>query len=225
MRATAACVSPRADPAMEHDHVEPDLVRSLGAYVRGRMPTSADADDLVQTVLLRLVESREEPVRASVHAWLRTVARHAIADFYRRRSREVGDVNEEELDEEELSGTERDGTELDDAVHVPDGASAGALGDDAPEITRCLAPLLARLDPDDRTILERVDLNGESQAEIARELDVSLSTVKSRTQRARSRLEAALVARCEFERDGRGMPVGPARCRPAAQPGDCGCAS
>ncbi len=183
---------------MEPTRAESGFLKPLQAFVRQRMPSAADADDVVQTVLLRMVESREAPVRASVHAWMRTVARNAIADFHRARIRAL-----EEFEEEE---------------HATEAPKA-----DAPEIVECLAPLLAGLGPSDRTILERVDLRGESQADIARELSVSLSTVKSRIQRARARLKNELISRCEFERDGQGIPVGPVRCKTEAKSSSCGC--
>ena len=183
---------------MESGHTESDFLRPLQAYVRRRMSSSADADDVVQTVLLRMVEAQQSPVRASVHAWMRTVARNAIVDFHRARIRALEEFEE---DAQAIQGTQAD----------------------APEIVACLAPLLAGLSPADRSLLERVDLHGESQADIARELSVSLSTVKSRTQRARERLKSALISRCEFERDGLGMPIGPVRCRTESRSSSCDC--
>lgn len=91
---------------------------------------------------------------------------------------------------------------------------------DALDLARCLRPLLDALDEDDRSILEQVDAAGRSQADLARELGVSLSTVKSRVQRARQRLRASIERCCELELDARGTPIDARRReRPACGPG------
>lgn len=85
------------------------------------------------------------------------------------------------------------------------------------ELARCLEPLLAELEPRDREILQRVEIEGEAQVELARELALPLSTLKSRVQRARRRLRERYESCCALELDGRGVPLG---CAPRAQ--DCG---
>lgn len=170
----------------------------LRTWVRGRVPSSADADDVVQTVLLKLVESGRAESITSTHAWLRATARNVIADLHRSRA-----------------------SRSTDSAEVTDVASVGQ-GEDA-EIARCLGPLLARLEPADRDVIQRVDVDGESQAALARELELSASGLKSRVQRARARLRDAVLARCVVEFDGRGRPVGAPSCRPGGDGGRCGC--
>jgi RNA polymerase sigma-70 factor (ECF subfamily) len=154
----------------------------LRAFVRRRVQSDADADDVVQDVLTKLVTNGPEP-SGSVHAWLFTVARHAIIDRSRTR-REHADLGAIELAEEPPEGE-------------------GAAG----ELARCLGPMMAALSDDDRLVLTRVDLGGESQADFARELGVSASGLKSRVQRARSRLRAVLESCCSVARDQRGRPI------------------
>jgi RNA polymerase sigma-70 factor (ECF subfamily) len=170
----------------------------LRSYVRRRVATSSDADDVVQTALLRLLESEAVSSDSSAQAWLLAAARNAIADHHRARARSGEPLTEPEA----VPGTE------------PDEAS---------DITECLAPVLAALAEDDRALLRRVDVEGDSQAELARELGLSVSGLKSRVQRARERLRKAVIARCEFERDRSGRPVGPATCRPRAAEDSCAC--
>jgi RNA polymerase sigma-70 factor (ECF subfamily) len=53
----------------------------------------SDADDVVQTVLVKLTESLrdfEYDPAGSFRAWLRTVTNHALSDFAARRQREAG---------------------------------------------------------------------------------------------------------------------------------------
>jgi RNA polymerase sigma-70 factor (ECF subfamily) len=175
-----------------------DFIGPLRTYVRRRVPSSSDADDVVQTVLLRLLESDVEQSLASPTAWVLSAARTAIADHHRSRARSA-----------EL---------LPNTFEIPT-----SQPEDASDITECLVPLLAGLASDDQALLRRVDLEGESQAALAQEMGLSVSGLKSRVQRARGRLRDAVLSRCEFERDSQGSPIGPATCRPTTSPNGCGC--
>jgi RNA polymerase sigma-70 factor (ECF subfamily) len=62
------------------------------------------------------------------------------------------------------------------------------------------------LSPDDRAVLEQVELAGTSQAQMATEADVPASTIKSRVQRARLRLREHFERCCAIELDARGNP-------------------
>jgi RNA polymerase sigma-70 factor, ECF subfamily len=168
----------QADP-LTHEFLE-----RLRSFVRRRVQRDVDADDIVQEVLAKLVAKGGEVQSGSVHAWLFTVARRAIIDHFRARK-------EHDQLPEEVSG------------EGPESCDRSA----ASELSRCLEPMLASLGQADRSILSRVDMFGESQATIARELGLSPSAVKSRVQRARTRLRAVLDACCAVERDCRGVPV------------------
>jgi RNA polymerase sigma-70 factor, ECF subfamily len=175
-----------------------DFTARLRTYVRRRVSSSSDADDVVQTVLLRLLESGREQSLSSPNAWLLAAARTAIVDHHRARAKSA----------EAFS----------DAT-----ASSSSQSDVASDITDCLMPLLADLPEEDRTLLRRVDVEGRAQSELARELGLSPSGLKSRVQRARARLREAVLARCVFERDAQGVPVGPATCRPGPSQDRCEC--
>ena len=59
-------------------------------YARSRLPTDADADDLTSDVFARALGSVAgyDPSRGNPRMWLMGIARHAAADWYRRRSPE-----------------------------------------------------------------------------------------------------------------------------------------
>jgi RNA polymerase sigma-70 factor (ECF subfamily) len=178
--------------------VENDFIARLRTFVRKRVPSSSDADDIVQTVLLRLLEFGRKQSLSSPNAWLLAAARTAIADHHRARARSA--------------------EELLDATAIPSSQS-----DDASDIVRCLVPLLAELPHEDRALLQRVEMEGQPQAQLAREIGLSDSGLKSRVRRARARLRKALLARCIFERDAQGAPVGRATCRPGSSRDRCAC--
>lgn len=161
----------------------------LRRYVEKRVRSSSDADDVVQTVLLRLLETQARGALASPHAWVTAAARSAIVDVLRARARP------------DAAGTE----------DVEAGAAPEVETRD--EASECLVPLLALLSAEERSLLERVDVGGEAQSALSRELGLSASGMKSRVQRARARLRDLVLARCQVERDARGEPTGPATCR------------
>lgn len=164
----------------------------LHRFVRGHVPSDADADDVVQEVLLRLWQRRDEVDPAATPAWLFMVARNAIADFHRGRGRRP-----------EPLASDFDAPE-------PKPEQRRSLAD-------CLVPMLEDLDADDRDVLQRIDLRDGSQQDLARELGLSPSGAKSRVQRARARLLRAVADCCRVELDRRGLPLDDHTCRR-----DCG---
>lgn len=185
--------------------------RELGARLRAwaaRRVDPADADDIAQSAMLRLLERRDEVEAGSVAAWLFAVTRNAVADHYRRKTNAFA---------------------LDASGEPPD-LRASELTDDAlGELSDCIEPMLGALSAADADVLRRVDLEGEPQVALAARLGVAPSTLKSRVQRARAKLRAALDACCHIERGRDGAPVGVERgasCAPeACDPGTAAAAN
>lgn len=161
-----------------------EFLTRLRAFVRGRVRSEHDAEDIVQDVLTKFVQHDDSINAQSVYAWLFTVARRAIID----RSRAAGGRNHAGLDNAS-------------AIDLADDASVSS------ELSRCMEPMLESLDREERILLQRVDMLGESQADVARELGMSMSGLKSRVQRARQRLRARLEDCCTIERDPTGQPA------------------
>ena len=67
----------------------------------------------------------------------------------------------------------------------------------AEDISSCLQPLLLLLGEEERTLLQKVDMEGKSQKTLAKEQGVSYPTVKSKVQRARKKLKGLLLACCK----------------------------
>jgi RNA polymerase sigma-70 factor, ECF subfamily len=158
----------------------------LRVYVARRV-NPADADDVVQTVMLKLLERRDEIATGSVSAWLFTVTRNAVAEYYRKLPPEVD--------------LERFGDLPDENSGDPADRTIGTLSD-------CLDPMLRTLSQSDADLLRRIDLGGEAQTALAAQLHVPLSTLKSRVQRARTRLRSAFEECCSIELSRDGTPIG-----------------
>jgi RNA polymerase sigma-70 factor (ECF subfamily) len=157
----------------------------LRAFVRRRIGDAADADDVTQGVFLKLygaLPTVREP--RQLRAWAYRAARNSVIDYYRTRSRACRRLFE--------------GESLDTA------AAAGPDVTAAARLASCIPPSLQQLSPDDRELLERFDVRGESQVAAARALDLTVSGMKSRVQRARTRLKRALERCCAITVDRRG---------------------
>lgn len=175
------------------------LWRSLGgglrAYFSGRTRDANEVDDLVQETFLRahtgLAELRDAE---RAEAWLARIARNVWIDA-RRRARGV------------------DADEIDPPAP-----------DDAPELTAVVAGwldgMISALEPVDREILRRHDLEREPLAALADSLGLSLSATKARARRGREKLRLELEACCRFEFDRRG---GLLDVRRRSEDDACGC--
>lgn len=159
-----------------------ELRRALHGFIARRVSDPDTADDLTQDVLLKAHRSDTETRSVDdVAAWLYRIARNTIVDHYRHRDRHP---RPGELPPEVVA------RELDDDA---DAARAQLAG--------CLRPMVEGLDLIYRDALTLTDLGDLSQAEAARRAGISNSAMKSRVQRARAQLRAAVAACCAVRTD------------------------
>lgn len=172
---------------------------ALHGFFRKRVADPQLRDDLVQEVLLRVHERREQ-LRDDdrLDAWVFRIARNVLIDHYRRRP------PAEALTDAELA----------EPAPEPDNDSARVLG-------AWLRGRIASLPAPAREALELTELRGLSQREAAEALGLPYSTLKSRVQRGRDQLHAELLGCCAVELDARGKVTDfvprPNGC------GSCGC--
>ncbi|HET9013184.1 MAG TPA: sigma-70 family RNA polymerase sigma factor [Gemmatimonadaceae bacterium] len=158
-----------------------DRVRALVAM---RVAQPADADDITQDVLERVLRRRAQLRDAErADAWLARIVRNAVVDHHRQR-RLPAPADPAVLD----------------AVAVGDDDRPSASGRLAP----CVQPLVDSLPPPYAEALRLTDLGTHTQEDAAARLGLSASGMKSRVQRGRRLLEAALHGCCTVERDTRG---------------------
>lgn len=158
----------------------------LHAHIRARVASDADAQDLLQEVFVA-IGSREAalPQVDNVQAWLATITRNAITDYYRARAKH-GRVAEQLSASAEVGGDRR----------------VQELGDDVEgELSACLRPFVPRLPAPYAQALTLTDLGGMSQVEAAQQLGLSVSAMKSRVQRGRAKLKAIVLRCCDVQLD------------------------
>ncbi len=142
------------------------------AFLSARVPTPADADDLLQQSLLRAgdrLHTLRDP--ASLRAWFYRLLRRAVADHHARRAR-----YEQRLDQ----------LAVEVETQTPEETASCA----------CSLGLLAELRPGYRKMLEAVDLEDRPLGEVAAELGISVNNATVRLHRARRALREALAEHC-----------------------------
>lgn len=147
--------------------------KELLAYLRHRLDSVPEAEDLLQEVFLRALRQGQRFCAVNQpRAWIFQVARNALADRLR--------VHRENLPLPEVLASENH--DASDAVD---------------DLSQCLPRVLSELKPADRLAIELCDLGGAPQQVLAEHLGISLSGAKSRLQRARQRLKERMESACQ----------------------------
>ena len=157
-----------------------ELRAGLHRYVSSKVKVDV-AEDIVHDILLRVLQN-EDKLIAAEHpiAWVYTVAKNRIADYYRNTSKSShSNVNVEEFSAE----TEDISNDIDN------------------HFAKCLRPLANRLDAKHKEALLLTDFDELKQTDVAKQLGISLSGMKSRVQRARIKLKNELLDCCAVEID------------------------
>jgi RNA polymerase sigma-70 factor, ECF subfamily len=146
-------------------------VPSLRAFAISLSGQVDRADDLVQDTLLRALANIDRFERGTnLNAWLFTILRNLFHSEYRKRRREVED---------------------------PDGSYAARLTVHPEQGSRLdfedFRTALAKLPPDQREALLLIGASGFSYEEAAQICECAVGTIKSRVNRARSRLAQLLA--------------------------------
>lgn len=161
---------------MQLDQIWQDYSGALRGFLRQRVANEADVDDLLQDILIK-THTHLFTVRdpAALRAWLFQVARNATVDFYRARGRAQA------VDADDLWYGEAE--------------EADALRD----LEGCVSVFLSALSEQDATLLRAVDLEGRRQKDVAADMGLAYSTLKSRVQAAREKMADQYRACCALE--------------------------
>ncbi|HHH76717.1 MAG TPA: sigma-70 family RNA polymerase sigma factor [Phycisphaerae bacterium] len=161
-----------------------EMHEQLLAFIRGRIGSADDAEDILQDVFTRIHKKLDTLADdQSINAWMFQIARNAITDYHRGRAlaaRMMIRLAEDVLDAE------------DEIVNDPT-AQAGI------DFTRCVQSLLNVLPGKYRQALELTDLGEMTQKDAAEQLGLSVSGMKTRVQRGRGKLKEVLLDCCRVQ--------------------------
>ncbi len=155
----------------------------LSAFIRRRVSNTEDADDILQDVFYQLAASYSvtEPIE-QLTAWLFTVARHRIIDWYRKRKPAHGATP---------GDSPEHGDNLTDLL-IATGAEPDELYERS-EFWELLTEALEKLPPEQRDVFVMHEVEGKSFKEIAAETAVPINTLLSRKRYAVLRLRDELI--------------------------------
>jgi RNA polymerase sigma-70 factor (ECF subfamily) len=155
-------------------------------FVQRRINNTEDAKDLTQDIFYKLSIAANDN-----RSWIYAVARHAIIDYYRKKKRPIDTI--------------------DDHLSLVDTAKElfpTWTEKEICSIKQYLHQLIDTLPSDYRQIIWRSEIQGMKQKDIATELGIPASTVRSKVQRGRKKLKAKITACCEIIQGGKGSLMG-----------------
>lgn len=150
-------------------------------FVNRRVNNSEAAEDIVQEIFERLHRTSKSSVIENPQAWLYRAARNATIDYYRTR-RPTSNLDESY----DSDNAEKENSEPNSATQ---------------ELANCLRPLITQLPNKYRKAITLVDLEGNTQQQAADLEQISLSGMKSRVQRGRTKLGELLIGCCTVTTD------------------------
>ncbi|NNE44066.1 MAG: RNA polymerase sigma factor SigZ [Gemmatimonadetes bacterium] len=160
---------------MTTEQIWHDYHTRLRAFIAGRVGEDS-ADDLLQDVFIKTHAHRASlRDETKLESWLFRVARNAVTDHYRAA---------------------RPSDPLPEWLAAPESDPASEA---QRELAACLGPMIDRLPEKYRGAVRLAELEGLTQAEVARREGLSLSGAKSRVQRGRERLRGLLLDCCEVQ--------------------------
>lgn len=162
-----------------------DYYHEFRRYLVRRVGDPTTAEDVLQTFCVRVINSGTVLRNSeSVLAWLYTVLRSVMTDYYRG----------------EAARRRREDSYMQDRMILDEGQID--LGHEK-SICSCLRSLVPALRPDYAEILERIDLSDEPREQAAENLGITPSNARVRLHRARQALRVSLAAFCTDCSEGR----------------------
>lgn len=168
--------------------IDGTLRQAVYAFVFSRIKDHTTADDLAQEILLRIHNSGNSLKNSEkLQAWVFRVARNVIADHF--RSIPPCDPLPEEVS--------------DTLTALPSAADNGLPW----ELAVYIHSVVSELPEKYREAILLTEFRGISQVEMARQLGISLTAAKSRTQRAREMVKQIIERSCRWETDAYGTVI------------------
>jgi RNA polymerase sigma-70 factor (ECF subfamily) len=156
--------------------------QKLHSFILTKVNSSEDAEDILADVFLKLAQQTQlSRVPQKLPNWLYRVTAHAIIDYY--RTKKPADELPRDLMEDRIE---------------PQAIST---------LSVCIRPMIDELPNTYKLPLLLSEIDGKSQKQVAEELGLSLSAVKSRILRGRKKLKDLMAKRCTLHHNKSGQLV------------------
>jgi len=159
---------------METTKIWNEFSSALKRFIISRVKNEDIANDLLQEVFIKIhlnIDTLKK--QESIKSWVFTITNNVIKDYFKK----LGKSSTYTL---EFSSLEDEITEEHSAKD-------------------CLLPLIKNLSPTYKDALLLSEIKGLKQAEIAKQLNISLSGAKSRIQRGRNLLKRGFMDCCDYK--------------------------
>lgn len=167
------------------NEVTQEFYNYLKSYILGKVKDKTQAEDIVQDVMIKLIESYQKKTEIkNIKAWLFQVSRNTIYDYYKQNNLEFNLDNDWNIEDESSSEFSK--------ILVSD----------------YIIPMIELLPKDYSNPLMLSDIDKIPQKDIAKQLNLELSATKMRIQRARKKLRELFVECCHLEYDKHGNFIG-----------------
>lgn len=154
----------------------------LKQYIFSRVKDEESANDILQEVFIKIhLKLNSLQKRESLKSWLFSITHNTIMDFFNKKEIPVTDKDIE------------DESESENETHSPQ---------------NCLIPLINNLPEKYRKPLLQSEIYGKKQAEVSKDLNLTLSATKSRIQRGRKLLQQGFIDCCNYKLSDDGFLVG-----------------
>lgn len=150
----------------------------LRGYILSKVKDDAQTDDILQDVFVKIhmhKQNLRNPERIS--SWVYSITRNAINDYFRKNNYS-SDIEADSIAEN-----------LDEMLSKTDIAC----------MHNCIRPFIERMPEDERSLLINSDFRQVPQKELAEQLGIPYSTLKSRVQRIRKKVKKTLVDCCNIQ--------------------------
>jgi RNA polymerase sigma-70 factor, ECF subfamily len=156
-----------------------DFYIELKAFILNKTRNSADTDDILQDVFLKIIRNIDKVNQAeNLRHYLYGIVRNAINDYFRNRKSIIDSAEiEDKITEEETQSLN---------TTIAEG---------------CIKPFINKLPDNYRDALLITEFQDISQKELAEKLNISYSGAKSRVQRGKEKLKDLLLQCCAYKTD------------------------
>lgn len=154
----------------------------IKAFVNKQIQNKEDRDDIVQNVFMKIHEKintikDEEKIKS----WVYKTAQNSIFDYYRSKNN-ITNIDFENFENNDFK-------EIDNPIKP---------------MEACLNPFINKLPLIYKQAIELSEIQGLKLQTIADQLNTSLSTIKSRVQRAKTLIKKSYIDCCSFSIDEHG---------------------